>query len=139
MVQAGLGKHSRVWKAGCSGRCHCQVQPACKWRRYCSVVNGTSCSASVCTFMSLIALTSLQDWHLRPLARSFIPVFHYLLVLAQRLCLSLLYRSTTAYMSHTHSIVSHRLTTQNSIHCNIFVNTVHTSMYQVPTLENSTY
>ncbi len=29
-------------------------------------------------------------------------------------------------MSHTHSIVSHRHTTSNSIHCNIFVNTVHT-------------
>ncbi len=34
------------------------------------------------------------------------------------------YRSTTAYMSHTHSIVSHRHTTQNSIDCNICVNTV---------------
>ncbi len=44
------------------------------------------------------------------------------------------YRSTTAHMSHTHSIVSHRHMTQNSIDCNIFVNTVHTSMYQVHTL-----
>ena len=42
--------------------------------------------------------------------------------------------SITAYMSRTHSIVSHRHTTQNSMDCNIFVNTVHTSMYLVRTL-----
>ena len=34
----------------------------------------------------------------------------------------------------THSIVSHRHKTQNSIDCNSFVNTVHTSMYLVRTL-----
>ncbi len=97
MVQAGVEIHSRVWKAGCSSRYQCQVQPACKWRRYCSVVNGTSRSASVCTCISLITFTSLQDWHLRPLARSFIPVLHYLLVLAQRLCLSLLSSHSVPY------------------------------------------
>ena len=44
------------------------------------------------------------------------------------------YQSTTAYMSRTHSIVSPRHITQNSINCNVFVNTVHTSMCQVRTL-----
>jgi hypothetical protein len=46
------------------------------------------------------------------------------------------YWITTAYMSRTHSIISHRHPTQNSINCNIFVNAVQTSMYLVRTLVN---